>query len=186
MTGTKNPAASGTFVTLDAIDVDTGTAPAAPVYTVPQQPGTAIGLDGRASKIIVADYDLGGNHLQYSTSEIMTNATIAGRDVAVLYGDHGSDGETVLQLPVPAHRDVLRRRGDLHLGPGHRRPAAQLPAHRPDPGADQRRRPPAAPAARRHRDGQDVLAAGHLGRARCWSAAPTCCAAPPPTDRAWT
>jgi hypothetical protein len=35
--------------------------------------------------------------LQYSTSEIMTNATIAQRDVAVLYGDKGTDGETVLR-----------------------------------------------------------------------------------------
>ncbi|WP_405590479.1 beta-galactosidase [Streptomyces sp. NBC_01190] len=99
-TGAKNPAATGTFVTVDAIDVATGAASAAPVYTIPQQPGTSIGLDGRASKIIVADYDLGGSRLRYSTSEIMTNATIAGRDIAVLYGDHGSDGETVLNYPT--------------------------------------------------------------------------------------
>ncbi len=95
--GTKNAASSGTFVPIDAIDVATGSPAAAPVYTVPQQPGTAIALDGRESKIIVARYDLGGNQLRYSTSEIMTNATIAGRDVAVLYGDRGSDGETVLR-----------------------------------------------------------------------------------------
>ncbi|MET9218101.1 beta-galactosidase [Streptomyces sp. NPDC003300] len=95
-TGTKNTAASGQFVTIDAIDVDNGQGSTAPVYTVPQQPGTALTLNGRQSKIIVADYSLGGNQLQYSTSEIMTNATIGGRDVAVLYGDHGSDGETVL------------------------------------------------------------------------------------------
>jgi hypothetical protein len=35
--------------------------------------------------------------LQYSTSEIMTSATIGDRDIAVLYGDQGSDGETVLR-----------------------------------------------------------------------------------------
>ncbi|MFE0459258.1 beta-galactosidase [Kitasatospora sp. NPDC058965] len=91
VTGAKNASSSGTFVPVDAIDVAT-----APVYTVPQQAGTALTLAGRASKILVAGYDLGGNDLRYSTSEIMTNATIAGRDVAVLYGDHGSDGETVL------------------------------------------------------------------------------------------
>lgn len=62
---------------------------------VPQQPGTAITLDGRDSHIIVANYRLGDSQLQYSTSEIMTDATIAGRDVAVLYGDPSSDGETV-------------------------------------------------------------------------------------------
>jgi beta-galactosidase GanA len=100
VTGGKNAAAADAFVPLDAVDVSAGAASAAPVYTVPQQPGTSIGLDGRASKIIVADYDLGGNQLRYSTSEIMTNAAIAGREVAVLYGDHGSDGETVLNYPA--------------------------------------------------------------------------------------
>jgi beta-galactosidase GanA len=107
-TGAKNPAASGAFVTIDAVDVTTGTASTAPVYTVPQQPGTAISLNGRQSKIIVADYDLGGNQLQYSTSEIMTNATIGGRDVAVLYGDHGSDGETLLHY---ASRPIVTATG---------------------------------------------------------------------------
>ncbi|SDO68765.1 beta-galactosidase [Actinacidiphila guanduensis] len=95
-TGQKDAAATDTFVTIDAIDVTDGSASTAPVYTVPQQPGTALTLNGRESAIITADYDLGGNQLQYSTSQIMTNATIAGRDIAVLYGDHGSDGETVL------------------------------------------------------------------------------------------
>ncbi|MGI8414728.1 MAG: beta-galactosidase, partial [Nakamurella sp.] len=94
--GTHTSGSTDNFVSIDAIDVPTGTV-AAPSYpVVPQQPGTAITLDGRDSHIIVANYQLGGNQLQYSTSEIMTNTTIAGRDVAVLYGDHGSDGETVL------------------------------------------------------------------------------------------
>lgn len=47
--------------------------------------------------MIVANYRLGEAQLQYSTSEIMTSATIGDRDVAVLYGDQGSDGETVLR-----------------------------------------------------------------------------------------
>ncbi|MFG2122827.1 beta-galactosidase [Streptomyces sp. NPDC048710] len=96
VTGTKNAAASDTFVSVDAIDVATGAAATAPVYTVPQQPGTALTLNGRESAIIVANYDLGGNQLQYSTSQIMTNATIGGRDIAVLYDAEGTDGETVL------------------------------------------------------------------------------------------
>ncbi|WP_328461734.1 beta-galactosidase [Streptomyces sp. NBC_00448] len=66
-------------------------------YTVPQQPGTSLTLNGRESSIVVANYDLGQkNLLRYSTSQIMTDDTIGGRDVAVLYGDHGTDGETVL------------------------------------------------------------------------------------------
>ena len=56
-----------------------------------------ITLNGRDSHIIVANYKLGTNQMQYSTSEIMTNATIGNQDVAVLYGDAGTDGETVLR-----------------------------------------------------------------------------------------
>ncbi|MBM9510390.1 beta-galactosidase [Actinacidiphila acididurans] len=111
VTGNRNSAASGTFVTIDAIDVANGTAAAAPVYTVPQQPGTSLTLNGRESAIVVADYDLGGNQLRYSTSQIMTNATIGGRDVAVLYGDHGSDGETVLHYA--AKPQVTATGGDV-------------------------------------------------------------------------
>ena len=136
----------------------------APVYTVPQQPGTALTLDGRESTIIVADYDLGGNQLQYSTSQIMTNATIGGRDVAVLYGDHGSDGETVLHYAakptVTATGGTVASTwdpatGDLRLNYQHTG-LTRVQRHR--------RRPPAAAAARRHRHRQDLLAAGHRGR----------------------
>jgi beta-galactosidase GanA len=83
------------FVSIDAIDLSVPGPATYPV--VPQQPGTGIALDGRESKIIVANYDLGGNQLRYSTSELMTNATIGGQDVAVLYGGAGTAGETVLR-----------------------------------------------------------------------------------------
>ncbi|MGH8963366.1 MAG: beta-galactosidase, partial [Jatrophihabitantaceae bacterium] len=95
--GTHASGSTDNFVSVDAIDVPTGPTTTNPTYpVVPQQPGTAITLDGRDSHIIVANYKLGDSQLQYSTSEIMTNATIGGRDIAVLYGDKGSDGETVL------------------------------------------------------------------------------------------
>ncbi|MEV8565142.1 beta-galactosidase [Streptomyces sp. NPDC051322] len=94
--GTHSSASSDNFVSIDAIDLPTD-ATSTPTYpVVPQQPGTAITLDGRDSHVIVANYRLGDSQLQYSTSEIMTDATIGNRDVAVLYGDPGSDGETVL------------------------------------------------------------------------------------------
>jgi beta-galactosidase GanA len=97
--GTHSSASTDNFVSVDAIDLPTPSE-ANPTYpTVPQLPGTAITLDGRDSHIIVANYQLGDSQLQYSTSEIMTNATIAGRDIAVLYGNKGSDGETVLNYP---------------------------------------------------------------------------------------
>jgi beta-galactosidase GanA len=63
---------------------------------VPQQPGTAITIDGRESRMLLADYAIGATHMVYSTSELMTDATIDGRDIAVLYGRRGTDGETLL------------------------------------------------------------------------------------------
>ncbi len=95
--GSHSSASTDNFVSVDAIDVPTAAA-ATPIYpVVPQQPGTAITLDGRDSHIIVANYRLGDSQLQYSTSEIMTTATIGKQDVSVFYGDQGSDGETVLR-----------------------------------------------------------------------------------------
>src|SRR5437763_17107593 len=88
-TGATSTQASGStdnFVSIDAIDLPTGAQAGNPTYpVVPQQPGTAITLNGRDSHIIVANYRLGDSQLQYSTSEIMTHARIGDRDVAVLY-----------------------------------------------------------------------------------------------------
>nr|WP_190177197.1 beta-galactosidase [Streptomyces naganishii] len=96
--GRHGSSSTDDFVAVDAIDVPTGDAAKEATYpVVPQQPGTAITLDGRDSHVIVANYRLGDTQLQYSTSEIMTHAAIGDRDVAVLYGDPGSDGETVLR-----------------------------------------------------------------------------------------
>jgi beta-galactosidase GanA len=98
VTGTHSSGSTDNYVSIDAIDLPTGSAAANPTYpVVPQQQGTAITVNGRASHIIVANDKLGDSQLQYSTSEIMTDATIGGRDIAVLYGDQGSDGETVLR-----------------------------------------------------------------------------------------
>ena len=94
--GSHSSASTDNYVSIDAIDVPTATQSHPTYPVVPQQPGTAITLDGRDSHIIVANYRLGDSQLQYSTSEIMTDATIGGRDIAVLYGDPGTDGETVL------------------------------------------------------------------------------------------
>ena len=96
--GTHSSGSTDNYVSVDAIDLSAGPAISDPTYpVVPQQPGTAITLDGRDSHVLVANYALGDSQLQYSTSEIMTQATIGNRDVAVLYGDKGSDGETVLR-----------------------------------------------------------------------------------------
>ncbi|MGH1553319.1 hypothetical protein ACRAWF_19185 [Streptomyces sp. L7] len=96
--GNHSSGSTDNYVAVDAIDVPASDSAAEPTYpVVPQQPGTAITLDGRDSHVIVANYRLGDAQLQYSTSEIMTHATIGDRDVAVLYGDEDSDGETVLR-----------------------------------------------------------------------------------------
>jgi len=125
-TGTRNPAASGTFVVVDAIDTP---AAGGEVYpSVPQQPGTSITLAGRDAKTLVAGYQFGAQRLQYSTSEIMTQARIGGRDVALLYGRSGQDGETVLRYPAAPAVTVLAgtvasswdgSRGDLRLNYSH-------------------------------------------------------------------
>jgi beta-galactosidase len=76
-------------------------------FEVPQQAGTAIAIDGRESKLLVADYAIGATRMIYSTSELMTDATIGDRDIAVLYGRHGSDGETLLGVAARPKVTVL-------------------------------------------------------------------------------
>lgn len=126
--GTHSSASTDNYVSIDAIDVPTGTQSTPTYPVVPQQPGTAITLDGRDSHIIVANYRLGDSQLQYSTSEIMTQATIAGRELAVLYGDPGTDGETMLHYASRPDVHVTggaasvswdAQRGDLRLNYRH-------------------------------------------------------------------
>jgi beta-galactosidase GanA len=128
VTGTANPAASSPFVVVDAIDVPTAQTAADRYPSVPQEPDTAITLAGRDSKILVANYRLGAQQLQYSTSEIMTSQQIGGRDVALLYGRSGEPGETVLRYPSRPAVTVLdgdvrstwdAASGDLRLNYAH-------------------------------------------------------------------
>jgi beta-galactosidase GanA len=70
-------------------------------YTLPLR------LNGQDAKTVAADYDFGGQHLVYSTSEIMTQLTQAGKDIALLHGRTGEDGETVLRYDDPPHVQVL-------------------------------------------------------------------------------
>lgn len=128
-TGTSNAAANGTFVVVDAIDLPSAAGGDKAFYpVVPQQLGTALTFAGRDSKMIVADYQLGASHLQYSTSEIITSAQINGSDVAVLYGRNGQDGETVLRYAARPQVQVLdgsvestydAATGDLRLNYAH-------------------------------------------------------------------
>jgi beta-galactosidase GanA len=126
VTGTHASGSTDNFVSVDAIDLPPAVATAEPVYpTVPQKPGTAITLNGRDSKLIVADAKLGQTQLQYSTSELLTQATIGSQDIAVLYGDPGTDGETVLRFAAkPAVNGNVEQSwdpttGDLRLNYVH-------------------------------------------------------------------
>jgi beta-galactosidase GanA len=85
-------------------------------------------VDGRDAKVLVAGYDLGGQRLAISSSEIMTHAAIGGRDVALLYGRDGEAGTTVLRYSAPPTVKVLdgsvsssydSATGDLTLGYTH-------------------------------------------------------------------
>jgi beta-galactosidase GanA len=64
-------------------------------------------INGQDAKTLVADYDFGGQHLVYSTSEIMTHLQQGGKDLALLYGRDGEDGETVLRYADRPHVQVL-------------------------------------------------------------------------------
>lgn len=77
-------------------------------FTIPRRPGTAIDLRGRESKLLLVDLSFGEQHLSYSTSEVMTTATIGGRDYLVLYGDADTPGETSLRVPGKPRVHVLQ------------------------------------------------------------------------------
>ncbi|GAA4197059.1 beta-galactosidase [Microbispora amethystogenes] len=90
-------------------------------YALPVQ------VAGRDAHVLVGAYDLGGQRLAASSSEIMTHAHIGGRDVAVLYGTAGSPGATILRYPAKPQVRVLEgdvrwafAGGDLRLDYTHR------------------------------------------------------------------
>jgi beta-galactosidase GanA len=126
VSGQKNSASSGTYVSVDAINVPTA-AQAADYYPVVPQQGT-ITLEGRDAKLLLANDAFNGELLEYSTSELMTQAKIGDRAVALLYGPAGTDGETVLRYSSQPTVKVLSgsvssawdaTRGDLRLDYTH-------------------------------------------------------------------
>jgi beta-galactosidase GanA len=72
-----------------------------PIETADGTYTAASQLNGQDAKTFVAGYDVEGNHLVYSTSEIETHVP----GVLLLYGRDGSSGETVLRYP---HQPVVR------------------------------------------------------------------------------
>jgi beta-galactosidase GanA len=79
-------------------------------------------VSARDAKILVAGYDMGGQRLVWSSSEIMTHATIGSRDVALLYGRDGEPGATVMRYDtepdvrvIDGNVDWSYSDGDLRL-----------------------------------------------------------------------
>jgi beta-galactosidase GanA len=56
-------------------------------------------IHGQDAKLLVANYDMDGQHLVYSTSEIMTHVARTDGDLALLHGRSGETGQTVLRYP---------------------------------------------------------------------------------------
>ena len=113
VSGQKNSASQGTYVSVDAIEVPTA-AQAADIYpSVPQAKQVNIPLSGRESKLLVADDAFAGEQLQYSTSQLMDQGTIGGEAFALLYGDADDYDETVLRYASRPTVTVLTRGSDL-------------------------------------------------------------------------
>jgi beta-galactosidase GanA len=75
-------------------------------FTIPES--GSLELNGIDAKIITADYDFGSQHLVYSTSQIMTHATINGQDMAIFDGHTGQSGETMLHFAAQPDVQVLQ------------------------------------------------------------------------------
>ncbi len=118
VSGQKNPASGGTYVSLDAINLPSSAAQANYYPSVPQKPGTSITLVGRDARMLLANYAFDGQQLQYSTSELMTHGAAGAEARAVLYGPAGTDGETVLRYPSRPVVTVLTGQAQSSWDPG--------------------------------------------------------------------
>ncbi|HVZ29191.1 MAG TPA: beta galactosidase jelly roll domain-containing protein, partial [Asticcacaulis sp.] len=85
-------------------------------YKIPQQ-GT-LRLNGYDAKLLLANYNLARQHLVYTTSDTQTffsqdtAAKDGGRDIVVLHGRNGEDGETVLRYKTKPVVTVLQGKAD--------------------------------------------------------------------------
>ncbi|TFW31319.1 beta-galactosidase [Massilia horti] len=64
-------------------------------------------LNGQDGKMLLASYDLERQHLVYSTSEIQTHFSNGERDIALLHGRDGEQGETLLRYSSAPKVEVL-------------------------------------------------------------------------------
>jgi beta-galactosidase GanA len=85
-------------------------------------------IRGQDAKMLLADYDMERQHLVYSTSELQAQFRDGERDVVLLHGRDGENGDTVLRYPSAPKVEVLEgavrstfdpARGDLTLAYAH-------------------------------------------------------------------
>ncbi|WDL97881.1 beta-galactosidase [Alicyclobacillus sp. ALC3] len=108
VSGQKNPASGGTFVSINAINVPS------PGTYFPSIPKVgSITIRGREAKFLVANWQFGAQDLVYSTSEVATQAKVGQQRALLLYGDSGTTGETVLHYHSQPSVDVLSGNGNV-------------------------------------------------------------------------
>ncbi|MCW2875396.1 MAG: beta-galactosidase [Streptomyces oryziradicis] len=102
----RNPDTGTTFAVVRHQDVN-GKATDTALITLGGHLDIPVTIAGRDSKLLVADYTMDHQRLQYSTSEIMTHGTFGDRDIALLYGRPGQPGRTVLRYGAQPRVTVL-------------------------------------------------------------------------------
>ncbi len=108
------------LLTDDAFSFDVATSDG--TYTIASR------LNGQDAKMLLADYALERQHLVYATSELQAQLRDGARDVVLLHGRDGENGETVLRYASAPKVEVLAgdvrtafdaARGDLKLAYAH-------------------------------------------------------------------
>jgi beta-galactosidase len=68
-----------------------------PIKTADVNTEVPVTLNGQKSKVIIANYNFGNEHMVYSTGEIFTNFSHDGKDTTVIYNANGDKNETVFK-----------------------------------------------------------------------------------------
>lgn len=72
--------------------------------TVPRAKGTGVTVPGHGARLLLANAAIGPLHLNYTTSDVLTQIQTSQGAYVVLYGPAGTSGETSLTLPAGKSR----------------------------------------------------------------------------------
>jgi beta-galactosidase GanA len=86
----RNPATGATFLYLG------NPGPSPVTTTLPENPSASVTIPSEEAKFLVSDAHFGGQDLVDTSSELITQISAGGRDVALLSGDAGAPGQTTL------------------------------------------------------------------------------------------